>query len=152
LQTKSLESERSQNTSSMNKEFDVPDVLYRGFSALEHARAFVDKGDIRFGWLEGYRTIEDPGRRDQNEGKALLHTPTIPEHCEGLNKVYVLCCSVDPAYVASKFPYIVRINNPEALVADIRDYVSSHPVVKNPRIYAKGEIRPRRHRGEIAQP
>jgi hypothetical protein len=121
----------------MNKEFDVPDVLYRGFGTLEHARAFVDKGFIRFGWLEGYRTIEDPRRRDQNEGKALLHTPIIPEHWEGRHKVYVLCCSVDPAYVASKFPYVVRINNPKTMIVDVREHVSSHPVVPNPQVDAR---------------
>jgi hypothetical protein len=31
------------------KEPDVPDILYRGFNALEHARAFVNEGVIRLG-------------------------------------------------------------------------------------------------------
>jgi hypothetical protein len=45
--------------------------------------------------LDTCRDFEDTRRRDQDEGKALLHTPIIPEHCEGLNKVCLLCCSVD---------------------------------------------------------
>ena len=123
----------------MNKEPDVPDVLYRGFDVLEHARAFVNEGVIRFGRLDGYRNSEDARRRDQDEGTAVLRTPVIPENWEGLNRIYVLCCSAaDPACVASKFGHhLVRINNPEALVADIRDHVSSHPVVPNARVYAR---------------
>ena len=127
------------------KEPDVPDILYRGFDAPEHARAFVNEGVIHFGRLDGYCNLEDARRRDRDEGKAQLLTPVpnsqdvILEEVKGRNRVYVLCCSAaDPAYVASKFgPYLVRINNPEALVADIRDYILYHPVVKNPRIYAK---------------
>ena len=142
------ESRESQNEIGTMKKPDVPDVLYRGFNALEHARAFVNEGIIRLGRLDSYCNLEDARRRDPGEGTARLRMPmpdsqdvadAIPTECKGRNWIYVLCCSAaDPAYVASKFgPYLVRINNPEALVADIRDYVSSHPVVKNPRIYAK---------------
>jgi hypothetical protein len=119
------------------KEHDIPDVLYRGFGALEHARAFIDEGVIRLGRLDNYCNLEDARRRDQDEGKAQLRTPVIAENWEGRNLIYVLCCSAaDPAYVASEFgPHVVRINNPKALVADIRAHVSSDPVVRNPRVY-----------------
>jgi hypothetical protein len=85
---------RNQNEIGTMKEPDVPDVLYRGFEVWEHADAFIN-GVIRFGRLDTCRDFEDTRRRDQDEGKALLHTPIIPEHCEGLNKVCLLCCSVD---------------------------------------------------------
>jgi hypothetical protein len=123
----------------MNKETDVPDVLYRGFEVLERARAFVNEGLVYFGWLRRYRDLEDEHRRDQNEGTAELRTPVILENWGVLNGIYVLCCSVaDPTYVASKFGrHLVRINNPEVLVADIRDHISSNPVMPDARVYAR---------------
>jgi hypothetical protein len=81
------------------KEPDVPDILYRGFDALEHARAFVKEGVIRFGRLDGYCNLEDARRRDRDEGKAQLLTPVpnsqdvILEEVKARNRVYVLCCS-----------------------------------------------------------
>jgi hypothetical protein len=124
---------------------DVPDVLYRGFKVLEHARAFVDEGIIRFGRLDMYRNLEDPRRRDPEEGIARLRMPmtdsqdvadVISTECKGRNWTYVLCCSAaDQGYVASKFGrYVVRINNPGELIADIRDHLSSNPLVPNPSV------------------
>jgi hypothetical protein len=117
-------------------------VLYRGFEHLEHARSFVDEGIIRLGEIEAYRMHEDERRRDSHEGTAELRTPDadsqeiILGRAWTYNKVYVLCCSAaDPEYVASKFGRnLVRINRPGALIADIRDHVSSHPAVPNPRV------------------
>jgi len=129
----------------MNKQPDIPEILYRGFDALEHAHAFVDEGIVRLGRLDNYCNLEDARRRDADEGKAKLLMPVpdsqdvtdvIPTECKGRNWVYVLCCSgAHPADVASKFgPYVVRINNPGRLKADIRSYLSSNPVVPNPSV------------------
>jgi hypothetical protein len=128
----------------MTREREAPDVLYRGFGSLDHARQFVNEGVISLGRLDRYRTLEDARRRDESEGTAALRTPApnridlIPEHWQAMNRVYVLCCSAaDPALVATKFGrHLVRINKPRDLVADIRSYVSSHSIVPNPEVYA----------------
>jgi hypothetical protein len=127
------------------KKPDVPDVLYRGFEVLDHARAFVDEGIIRFGRLDLYCNLEDPRRRDPGEGIARLRMPMpdsqdvadfIPTECNGRNWTYALCTSAaDQGYVASKFGrYVVRINNPGERIADIRDHLSSNPIVPNPSV------------------
>ncbi len=106
-------------TEAQVKEHDVPDVLYRGFEVLEHARAFVDEGIIRFGRLDLYCNLEDPHRRDPGEEIARLRMPmpdsqdvadVIPTECKGRNWTYLLCASAaDQGYVASKFGrYVVR--------------------------------------------
>lgn len=141
----------------MNEQPNPPAVLFRGFEHLEHARAFVDEGVMRLGKLEWYRDHEDKRRRDPHEGIAELRTPDpdsqdiISTRWYRYNLVYVLCCSAaDPAYVASKFGrYLVRINSPGALIADIREHVSSEPIVPNPSVdprwvsYDRGAIAPR---------
>jgi hypothetical protein len=121
----------------MEKELDAPDLLYRGFKVLEHAREFVNDGIISFRRVDHYRDLEDPGRCDQDEGTAEFRTPDIAENWERLNLVYVFCCSAaDPAYVASKFgPHVVRINNPKALIGDIGEYISAHLGVPKARVY-----------------
>jgi hypothetical protein len=128
----------------MNSKQDVPDILYRGFRDLEHARAFVNDGVIRFGRLDHYRTIEDASRQDTDEGTAVLcalapdSQDLIPEHWEGLNRVYILSCSAaEPGLVASKFGcHLVRINQPRALIDDIRRYASSHSLIPNQEVYS----------------
>jgi hypothetical protein len=122
----------------MNKQPNLPAVLFRGFEHFEHARAFVDEGFMRFGWLKRYREIEDARRRDRDEGTAEFRAPAadsqdaILQQWKGNNWIYVLSCTASERG-ASEFGHVVRINNPESLVSDIRGYFSSHP---SPMVYA----------------
>jgi hypothetical protein len=53
---------------------ELPKVLFRN-TELEYAKAFVEEGEIMFRSLSFYRYIEDPARRDENDGVWIKNGP-----------------------------------------------------------------------------
>jgi hypothetical protein len=124
---------------------DVPSTLLRFFETEEYARQFV-AGQVRFGLLEHYRTVER-SRRDVSEGRASFdwalrapqviinsQTGQIVGHARSnqnihytgssQNPYYILCAShfeVNTSALATKFGrFIVCINDPVALLERIK--------------------------------
>jgi hypothetical protein len=128
-----------------------PNPLLRFFKKVDHARSFIG-GEIRFGLLDIYKTIED-GRRDAMEGVAKFSWSGLPNpaHYEGssLNIRFILCTShpeAERSVLTERFgSYIVRINEPIALLDRINVAWCEHPWASGPCgiapvVYNKGEL------------
>ena len=130
---------------------DAPSNLLRFFDKDEYARGFLE-GQIRFGLLDRYRTIEG-SRRDEKEGQVSFYwnrkAPQITIdkstaqvvgqsesdqniHYSGcsLNPYYILCTSHPEASIPSltqKFGrFVVRIQDPLALLERIKVAWQNH--------------------------
>lgn len=120
-------------------------TLYRCFTTDAHARSFL-AGDIWFGLLDGYRTAEGAGRRDQQEGQGrvremrddrealviregrgrVVNSPgEVNVHSSTGNTIFV-CCFTHPQEadwdrVREEFgQHVVEVLDFDRLVADIR--------------------------------
>lgn len=126
---------------------NLPKILYRAFSSEKYAIEFVKKGRFRLGLIDQYVKIEDEKRVDQTEGKSSSYVKsTIPhvvmnkktkeiskvEYKPGylnvvgshVNPLYLLCTSgekVDLNFLRKIGSFIVRINDPLALLDDIQN-------------------------------
>ena len=110
-------------TNTMN----FPNVLYRGFTEINHANDFID-GRFRLGLLDSYQNIENAARADPSEGDGhYVSSDGISEYFKSGNPTYLLCCSdgnVELAFLRQKMgPFIVRINQPEQLTSLINDFL-----------------------------
>lgn len=52
-----------------------PPYFYKAFDVEEHAKNFIENGEMRFGSLTSYKKIEDPTRQDKTEGFCQLNLP-----------------------------------------------------------------------------
>ncbi len=59
---------------------NIPPKLYRGFDKKEHAEDFVNRGKVRFGSFEYYRSIENQHIKDSTEGTA--YTTKFSSHAK----------------------------------------------------------------------
>lgn len=127
---------------------DYSPVLYRAFDKLEYAKAFVERGVVRFGLVTYYCEIEDTLRADRSEGSgsiiaagtvtrvAMTRNGTVTRHWDEpgpvhhsvtfANGVYVLSLSRPPdgdlSILREKFgKYIVQIDEPRLLGQDLTD-------------------------------
>jgi hypothetical protein len=109
----------------------IPPLLYRGFKHAQDAKQFIEYGRVRLGLMTDYRRIEDDHRRDEKEGVSNWYVENVPDlrgHVTGqhINPLYLLCTSgpdTDLVYLRSKYGrYIVRINEPSRLLADLNKY------------------------------
>src|SRR5437867_2261059 len=128
----------------------TPPLLLRAFKERDHARSFIE-GHIRFGLLEGYRTIEGL-RRDETEGKmSVCWNLPNPVHCDrsSMNPHYILCTShpeANRSLLIERFgPHIVRINDPITLLKRIRVVWEQRPLaagrcVIEPVVYNKDTL------------
>ncbi len=125
--------------------------LLRFFEKEEYARSFVE-GEIRFGLLDRYKTIEG-SRKDEAEGRVSFYwnlkapqlridrkTREVVDRTESdqnihgsglsLNRYYILCTShpeADLAVLSEKFGrFVVRINDPLSLLQRIRAIWQKH--------------------------
>jgi hypothetical protein len=123
----------------------MPTKLYRCFKCREYADQFL-AGDVRFGILEYYKTLEEVGRGDPTEGRGLhieyrrdrkavrisggvakeLASPgPVTVHSECGNPLYVYCLTLPPdavawARVRQDFgEIVVEIDDAERLRADV---------------------------------
>jgi len=128
----------------------LPDTLLRFVEEEEYAESFI-AGKVRFGRLDYYKTIED-SRRDEAEGTAAFDWNTShPVHYEGVSlNSHLVLCTAHPEVEKSilierwKSPFIVRINDPMALLERINavwraDSRASGLCVIYPVEYNKGE-------------
>ena len=124
---------------------EIPSSLLRFFDKEEHALGFLN-GEIRFGLLDVYRTIEG-SRRDETEGRVSFswnkkateiligeesnQIIAVREsdqniHCSSssMNRYYIMCTSHPDAnvkYLAEKFgPFMVRIDDPLSLLERVK--------------------------------
>jgi hypothetical protein len=129
----------------------LPNTLLRFLKEEEYAESFI-AGKVRFGRLDYYKTIEDL-RRDETEGIAAFDWNTNhPVHYKGasLNSHPVLSTAhpeVDRSRLIERWksPYIVRINDPMALLERINavwraDSRASGLCLIYPVEYNKGEV------------
>jgi len=102
----------------------IPPYLYKGFTKEIYAIDFLKEGKFRLGLLEYYKTIEDECRRDESEGKSesivKRYLPDFTLYLKGthINPLYLFCTSgpdVDLLYMKSKWPFIVKISDPQKL-------------------------------------
>jgi hypothetical protein len=127
-----------------------PNKLLRFFTQEDHARSFM-AGKVRFGLLEYYKTIEDL-RQDETEGVAAFswRTRPTPVHYTGssVNAHFILSTvhpEADRSVLTRRFGrYIVRINDPVALLERINAVWRAHPWASGhcaikPVVYNKGE-------------
>jgi hypothetical protein len=102
----------------------IPKFLYKGFDKEEHAILFIEKGKFRLGLIQYYKNIEDANRRDKSEGRSesivKKYLPGFTLRLVGFhgNPLYLFCTSgpnVDLDIMKRKWPYIVKITDPEKL-------------------------------------
>lgn len=134
----------------------IPPYLYKGFTEKIHAIEFLKKGKFRLGLLECYKTIEDDNRRDESEGQSLSivkkYLPDHTLHLKGkhINPLYLFCTSgpkVDLDYMKTKWPFIVKINDPKMLKNSINE---NKPVNTKMEIVSKCKIEEVKYtKGEI---
>lgn len=150
---------------------NVPNTLLRFYKREEYARSFIG-GEIRFGYLDHYKSIEG-SRKDPKEGQVSFEwaqkaTQIILDKKSGqvvaqaesdqnirysgisLNPHFILCTShpeADKRILEKKFgQFIIRINDPTALLERIKTAWQSHPWAFDgcafiaPVIYNKGEL------------
>jgi hypothetical protein len=148
---------------------EMPGTLVRYFKREEHARQFIS-GQIRFGLLDSYRTVEDR-RKDETEGcvsfywnkkapQIVIENGRIVAHAESdqnihysgpsINPHFVLCTShpdADPLVLKEKFGRIVvSINDPATLLSRIKNAWANHAwafegcAFVAPVVYNKGEL------------
>ena len=129
-----------------------PHPLYRGFDQEKHARSFLEEGSFFMRHLICYQNIEDPKRKDEDEGKGKcdywmkdrprvrigkesgqilscgVNPGLVHFHTQSLNPCYILCFhgpKVELDYLACQNrPYVVRVDKPDMLVCDIAAYLS----------------------------
>lgn len=134
---------------------EFPDgPLFKAFSKMEYAEAFIKEGCFRMGSLNNYRSIEDGERRDAFEGHGHIRVPgqvvrahfkvDDPDyfdttegpghrdvHTEIGNPIYIFSTSlpqVDLRYLKSKFgQFIVQIDAPKQLAIDITEHLKRRP-------------------------
>ena len=108
----------------------IPEFLYRDFSKEEHVIEFIEKGKFRLSLLQSYKEIEDKCRRDESEGKSESIVkkclPGLTLRLKGTSgdSLYLFCTSgpnVDLDYMKGKWPYIVKITDPEKLKKSLCD-------------------------------
>ena len=114
----------------------LPNSLLRFIEQKEYALQFI-AGQIRFGLLDYYRSIED-SRRDDKEGLVSgvwgqeESDQNIRYRGRSMNPYYILCTAhpnVDVPMMTAKFgAFIVCINNPLALLERIRPVWKKHPL------------------------
>jgi hypothetical protein len=154
--------------------YTVPSVLYRVFDEEKWALAFINTGMIRLKTLSCFASIEDDIRADPTEGSSSIQTPgeiikvginqdgeIKYAHAEPglvnwrgsvINPIYIYCFSYPPNGDTTLLPikfgnYIVRIDDPEQLAKDIKDYLiqkealRDSPVVEYlPVVYNKDSV------------
>lgn len=125
--------------------------VFKAFSKIEHAEAFVEEGRFRMGSLKNYRKIEDGERRDGAEGHG--HIRVLEQahfdandtgyfdvtgcsvhrgiHTELGNPIYIFSTSlpeVNLNSLKSKFgQFIVRIDAPKQLAHDMTEHLKLRP-------------------------
>jgi len=104
---------------------NLPKILYRAFSSEKYAREFINKGRFRLRLIDQYVTIKDKKRVDQTEGKSSSYINSTNAHVVGffVDHLYLLCTSgeeVDLNFLRTFGSFIVRINDPLALLEDIQ--------------------------------
>lgn len=118
----------------------IPPLLVKAFEKFKYARAFVD-GHIRFSTLAYYRSIADPGRRDETEGYGEVHVDgDAPVFQHGQNpsgavesirvrtrphERYICCLSIPdavsvPNLKAAFGNNFVVVHSPEEFVRDVK--------------------------------
>ncbi len=124
----------------------IPPYLYRGFTKEIYAKEFLEKGKFRLGFIEHYRSIEDDNRRDETEGKSesiVKQEPDFTLYSRGTwgDPVYLFCTSgpdVDLEYMKTKWPFVVKITDPEKLKNAIDD---NKPLNTKMEVVGRCEIR-----------
>lgn len=128
--------------------------VFKAFSKVEHAEAFVKEGQFRMGSLQNYRSIEDAERRDVSEGYGHIRVfgqvvkvhldandsdyyevTEAPGHrdvrTELGNPIYIFSTSlpnVDLGYLVRRFgQFIVQIDTPKQLALDITEHLKQRP-------------------------
>lgn len=129
----------------------LPGRVLKAYEDKEHATAFIRKGEIRLGRASFYKSTEDGGRRDPDEGEARFRAPgpveTISMNCitgnvsgrhveagllnysgSFINPVFLFCCSssrVERANQIEKFgPFIVEIYDTKQLLLSLLSSLS----------------------------
>jgi hypothetical protein len=128
--------------------------VFKAFSRIEHADAFVGQGRFRMGSLKSYRKTEDVRRKDDAEGHGHIWVPgavvtahfdakdpdyfEVTEgpghrdvHSELGNPIYIFSTSlpeVDLDYLKNRFGrFIIQIDAPEQLAHDITEHLKRRP-------------------------
>lgn len=131
-----------------------PSPLYKAFTEEDYARDFLERGILIMRPLGYFREIEDLKRKDKDEGEGRVTIvkprPVVeldPESGQILsirqvtgevffgtastNPCYLYCFSgpqVDVDQLARKYgPYLLRVNQPNRLVSEIRSYLERYP-------------------------
>src|SRR5271167_481454 len=116
---------------------NVPHTLLRFFDREDYARRFIG-GEIRFGLLEYYQTVEG-SRQDDMEGHASFEW-NLASRGESYQNVHYSGSSLNPYFIfsashpeadsralAEKFgQFAVRINDPSALLERIKECWKGH--------------------------
>ena len=136
-----------------------PSPLYKAFSEEKHARDFLERGILIMRSLSYFRETEDLKRKDKDEGegrvKIVRQRPVIEyELASGkflaasqqLGEVFFGTASTNPCYLycftgpevdvdylaAGKYgQYVLRIDEPNALVSEIASCLERHPDMPN---------------------
>ena len=119
----------------------TPSFLYRALPEEAYARRFVHDGVVWLSNIHRYRTIVDAKRHDPDEGTARYLEPMEGRPGTGsddlimntrriFNPVLVLCVSepsIEPEVLVTFGSHVIRINDPDALCRDLRNYFRSGP-------------------------
>ena len=128
-----------------------PSPLYKVFKLEEHARDFMERGSLLMWSLSYFARIEDEERRDEDEGRGRVKIigprPVVVCNAESgeiqsvrseIGDVYFSTGSIHPCYLycfhgpqvdrdylarGRYGRYVLRINDPDALVCEIRGYL-----------------------------
>lgn len=135
---------------------EYPQYLLRAFSKRNSAKDFLASGKFDIKLIQTYRDIQDESRQDKDEGEGRLkirgdiqvikinrdgntlseiRQPGCYEYSHShLNPTYIFCMAgpqVDPSHIVNKYgQFLVRINNPLALIKDIQDFFSDRAWVE----------------------
>jgi len=124
----------------------IPNFLYRAFDTESYAVDFLH-GIFQLGELKKYREIENAIRKDDTEGEANLkieiNNVAGIYYEESLNLAYIMSTAgpeVNPEHLKKFGKFIVKINKPLQLLADIQNVrpalIISYDLV--PVLYTKG--------------
>jgi hypothetical protein len=135
---------------------EYPKYLLRVFSERNRAEDFLANGKFDIQLIQTYRDIQDENRQDKDEGEGRLKIrgdiPVIKINRDGnilsvnrqpgcyeyshshLNPTYIFCMAgpqVDSSHLVKKYgQFLVRINNPRALIEDVEDFFSNRAWVE----------------------
>lgn len=109
----------------------LPRPLIKAYKRLEHARNFIEHGEIHLGSLSYYKEIEDKRRQDKDEGEGRLIVPGVNETpvnygTSTTHPLYAFCLfspDVEPLVIEGYGQYRVKITDPEAFLQDLEESV-----------------------------